>query len=151
MRKFPPFNPIGKSFCFRMDKYTCFLRKHGKCSLDLTDDQYEAFSRIDDEIYSDNFQEMTDKSSVHYCRALAKDFKSNGINKPIDICNNTCGHYSINFGQHRACIARRVNITAIPVRDYDENDGICVHCDSKKREIIYRLQAWLNKSFWYIG
>lgn len=149
------FDPRNKTYCLRMDEYDCFFRKAGKCSLDL--DASEAKRFLEFEESKNAVAPETDsyinypENSVMYCRLLEQDLLQNGFKHGIMVCSNSCGHYSVDSGQHRVCIGKRTLMPTIPIDQFDENDSLCCHCASLKHSMWYRIQAIFRKSYWFLG
>lgn len=95
------FDPIGKTFHFCLDKYTCFRCKTGICSLENIS--------VEELENSSSCVHAFGESSIEYCRGMAKLFLDNEFTAPATIYLNTeCGHYSFADGQHRTCVVARV-------------------------------------------
>lgn len=147
------FDPRNKSFCFRMDAHDCFYMKTGKCSLDLTEKELKHFVSKENlklVTVSENHEYLNyEDNSVMYCRLLAQDFRKNGVKSNVMVFSNNCGHYTLDWGQHRACISKRIGISSIPAEQLKQNETQCPHCLSSKTSLWYRIQAMFRRSYWF--
>lgn len=125
------FNPKGNKFVFNLSKYDCYRLSKGKCSIQIKDQSKIAISN------SINLAEC----SYQYCIVLANSLKEKGVTNKINtvrIIRNSCGHYSIEDGQHRLCSAANVNIKLdVYVQEFE---GECRVCYFRKKSIRYRIQ-----------
>lgn len=128
------FDVTGFKFEFRLDEYTCYLRRKGKCSLDFPFNNHSGNNKL----------VSHDEGSFDYCRDLYLYMKENPIDN-ITIAEFCCGHYSFTDGQHRACIAKRKHIL-IPIEFHEKVSFSCSHCYYKKKSLKYRIEAFLCKT-----
>ncbi|MCM3268613.1 hypothetical protein M3691_07440 [Paenibacillus elgii] len=91
--------PMKNKFMFMLNSGTCFKHKFGICSLLL--DESEASQYPDDQ----------KRSSVKYCRELAKSFREHGQKELVKLFKFDCGHLGFTDGQHRTCIAKQLNLS----------------------------------------
>lgn len=93
------FYPKGKGFDLRLDKYECYKKASGKCSLDIIDD------------YS-IFKESGNRNDISYCPYYCNLIRKNGYKpdlNPVSISRDLCNHYSVDNGRHRVCIMAHEN------------------------------------------
>lgn len=119
-------NPGGKKIHFSLDKYTCYKRKTGKCSLD---------NITIEELLEYTHKREYNESSVHYCRSIAKLLLHNKFLKSLDMPNiyyyKKCNHYSCSDGQHRTCITENLFKKGVKVDLnilFEEEDNKCRYC-----------------------
>ena len=127
------FNPLGKTFNFRLTENTCNRCKVGTCPLDL-----KSVSEIE------NFENNGDyikRGSAEYCLDLGKKILNqtlNAVSKIQVYYYKDCNHYDFNDGQHRTCVVARLmqkNITVeLPVKYY-EAKGKCPYFRHKEKHI----------------
>lgn len=117
------FSPKGKKYYFSCSEDFCYKTKHGICSLDLTDDEV-SFIPPDEYPRDDN---------VNYCRKIYKSIINEGQKYPIYICNNKCGHYTFDDGQHRVCIASKKELK-LKAEVY-QIDDLCHMCRRENKII----------------
>lgn len=128
------FRPKGKTFVFNLDEYSCYKLNTGVCSMDC-EKNYD----LNDMYVSEN--------SIQYCPKLANSLKQYGvtnINYPVRVIKNTCGHYSIEDGQHRLCSASKEDL-GIDVY-IQESEYTCRVCHFKKKSIKFRILSWIGKN-----
>jgi hypothetical protein len=131
--KMKKINPQNFSYAFCLGPLDCYKIKSGKCSLDLTNEDYES-------ILEKEGQRSYLNGSVEYCRELAKhlvDTNSFTIDTGIRAFKSKCGHVAFGDGQHRTCIARRLNIQCLILEVFKENNEyVCRPCyfDEVKRK-----------------
>lgn len=89
------FNPKGKTFIFSLTEDTCHKLNEGECSL---------FKKMS----QDSEFESRQRNSISYCNQLYNKMLNKELsNDIISITKFNCGHYVINNGQHRTCIASK--------------------------------------------
>lgn len=119
-----------------MDKYDCHYRKTLRCSLNK---MKPCRCRT---IVSDN--------DIRFCNNLAYEILTNGFKttaSEVEIIKNSCGHYSLDQGQHRTCICARYKIPMKVI--YYEDSYPCTICARSKGKILEKLKYKLlmNDSF----
>lgn len=128
------FEPWSKTYCFRMDKYDCYLRYKWKCSLSAC-----RILKVENEMFTHN--------SKYFCAALAKKILLNGFRETADnVCvhRKCCNHYVISQGQHRICICARLKI---PMKvEYWEDDDLCRICNGNKKLFRNRQSRFLTNN-----
>lgn len=132
------FSSKGKQFVFNLDTYTCYRISTGTCSID------EVGIQIKEDPYASSY-------SVEYCPNLAASLNKFGVinqNYPIRVIKNTCGHYSIEDGQHRLCSAAKLGITLEVYVLEDESD--CDVCYWKKKSLKFRVLSRLGKNRYFL-
>ncbi|CAG7651637.1 hypothetical protein ACFQI7_27985 [Paenibacillus allorhizosphaerae] len=116
-------DPSDKEFVYHLSKYDCFMRRTGKCSLDLSPSEFQEYQIQDENNRSE--------ASVHYCRNLLQSFQTIGIQNSVEIQHNTaCDHYSFTDGQHRSCIAKKVQMN-LPAKIAIQQ-SYCRICSSRR-------------------
>lgn len=142
------FEPRNKGFCFQMDECDCFYCKTGTCSLDLSSDERSYYKNLegiaDDESIAR--YDWYPENSVMYCYLLASDILANGYRNPcFRISGHSCGHYTVDQGQNRSCIAKRKGIL-IPVEKSPRDFPLlCGHCESKRMRFKFRIWPRSNE------
>lgn len=127
------FNPLGKTFNFRLTEDTCSRCKSGTCPLDLM-----SVSEIENFEYNGDYLQ---RGSAEYCLDLGKKILNQSLNA---ICKiqvyhyKDCNHYDFNDGQHRTCVVahlmqKNINIE-LPVKYY-EVKGNCSYCKNKVKHL----------------
>ncbi|WP_410495829.1 ParB N-terminal domain-containing protein [Cellulosilyticum sp. ST5] len=126
------FEARGKKFVFKLTKYDCYRIAKRKCSV----------VGVYDEITENAIRSECD---LEYCQALLQSLKREGVvnkNYPIRIIKNSCGHYSIEDGQHRLCSAATAGL------DVDvyiqESPYKCYICENRKH--VFSRKIW-NDTF----
>lgn len=126
------FEPWEKTYCFRMDKHDCYLRRAGKCSLTV-----HRILKGESEMFSHN--------SKNFCSTLARKILLNGFRETADqVCvrRKRCNHYVVSQGQHRICICARLKI---PMKvEYWEDGDKCRICNVNRR-ILRNKNSFLMK------
>ena len=107
--KLESFSPKGKTFCFILNRDTCYRIYSGHCPLDT------------------GVNPAKKEGSSTYCKKLSLALYSTFQRDPVAIVKCKCGHYTFINGQHRTCIAGRLGYN-IPV-DYFEDDDNCAYCN----------------------
>lgn len=129
------FIPWGKTYCFSFDKYNCFFRHGGICSLrnmHLPSDYRKCKEYA-------KWQEM-------FCPNLASSILQQGFFQAADdvkVLKNTCGHYSVDEGQHRVCVCARLKIPMKVL--YQESDVECIICHMCRQGIKKSLSYMLRR------
>lgn len=95
-------NPLGKTYYFNFNEYSCYKCKTGLCPLDnMTLDEIRNLQATD--------KFYIDENSEEYCVDLARKMLIYDYSSGVLLYHNTeCGHYSLNDGQHRTCIIARL-------------------------------------------
>lgn len=138
------FDPRGKTFHFRLDKYTCYRCKKRNCSLDNIS--------LDELKGSSSCVHAYDESSIEYCRGMAKLFLDNEFSAAATIYLNTqCGHYSFADGQHRTCVVARVlqkGGDVILKANITIQECMCRHCLLEAYYLEERnCLTWIDRQF----
>ncbi|SFR78104.1 hypothetical protein [Anaeromicropila populeti] len=112
------FYPKEKIFYYNFTKDTCEKLRTGKCNIE------EIFQ------YKDDLEEFEKRCDGFKCSNLALSLLKNGFvhhqGTGILIFKHSCGHYSCNNGQHRTCLAAKLDI---PVKaELMELEDPCVAC-----------------------
>lgn len=123
------FKPRGKAFVFYLTKDTCDKIRTGKCRV-------EEIAQ-----YKDNLEEFEKYSDDSKCTSLAYSMLKDGFHcnhgSRILLVKFQCGHYSFSNGQHRTCLAAKLDI-AIPC-EILENERICPACAYENSERLELL------------
>lgn len=121
-------NPREHAFAFRLGMYDCFKVLTGKCSLEISEEEYNYYKPLT-KSYGDG--------SVDYCIKFANHMAENELyTKDTGIVAHEydCGHIAFSDGQHRTCIAKKKGFEMLPVT-LKKNDGyICRVCHFKNKE-----------------
>ena len=114
-----------KELSMKLDFYSCFKSRTGKCSLDLTEPELN--------IYDADNVSCGYAGKATYCRAMLESMTNperfdelfnNPDNTMISKCK--CGHYFVS-GQHRICVAKHAGL-AIPINEITEAPLACHAC-----------------------
>lgn len=135
------FNPLGKTYCFRLDAFSCYRCKTGVCSLD--DIGLEELDNNCTKIYHEGLAERKD------CRDLARAFLGDGVDHAVEVfLKKGCGHYAFIDGQHRICVASKLLQSGKHVKLFAKNlpadEGKCTFC--KKTEEVRELRVAYDKA-----
>ncbi len=129
------FNPLGKTFNFRLTENTCSRCKLGECPLDL-----KSVPEIEKFEYNGDYIK---RGSAEYCLDLGKKILNHTLNTVSKIqvyYYKDCNHYDFNDGQHRTCVVARLmqkNIKLeLPVKYY-EAKGECPYCKNKEKSLNF--------------
>lgn len=132
-------NPLGKTYYFNFNEYSCYKCKTGTCPLDkLTLDEIRNLQEVDKFCIKENSEE--------YCTDLARKILVYDYSPKVWLNLNTvCGHYSLSDGQHRTCIIARLyqkggNVNFEPY--FSTQPSQCLHCLNK--EHYTKLENSLN-------
>ncbi|MEN6351400.1 MAG: hypothetical protein ABFD08_18665 [Syntrophomonas sp.] len=119
------FNPQGKQFAFYFTIDTCYEKETGVCALD-------AFKN--DMNYS--FREYCNKRNFNSCIRAYLSLKENHIvyeyERYIQLVENKCGHFEFIDGQHRTCIALKMNMLLNVEIHKNDSDDRCEICDANR-------------------
>ncbi|MDK0565579.1 hypothetical protein P5E48_11515 [Clostridium perfringens] len=127
------FNLQDKEFSLRNDEDDnfCYKTQTGICSLELSESEarriYEKrkSSLIKEGIYGTLLEKYSnDNTSSLYCKNIYKLLIKQEMS-PIYISKNKCGHYTVNDGLHRLCIARKKNLTLNAYIDEGNKCWLC--------------------------
>ena len=96
------FYPLGKTYYFNFNDYSCHKCLTGKCPLDeLTIEEIEKLPKPEGAYIKEQ--------SWEYCANLARKLLTYEDSPTIWMnFNKECGHYSFSDGQHRTCIIARL-------------------------------------------
>lgn len=123
-------DPSNVSFCFSYSELDCYKLSTGKCTFELTDEEYhEEESKCKAIWYSEN--------RVGYCRDLLKIMKENNAFTSSTQIRGTmfsCGHISLSDGQHRSCISKMTGAASLFFDKLDQADFPCSVCKKPKEE-----------------
>lgn len=114
------FNPNEKTFCFNFPGETCYKNVHGICALDKYKKELEQY---DYDYYGGDCHKYPSCVNIYFG---LRD-KSIRHSMPF-IYQFECGHYICGDGQHRICVAQKMNLL-LDVEYYTEvNEGKCCCC-----------------------
>ncbi|MFJ3388807.1 hypothetical protein [Lysinibacillus sp. NPDC086135] len=136
-------DPRKESYCFSFSKHDCYKLATGKCTFDLTDEEYEKKEAKCRRPY--NY-----KARVGYCRGLLVKMGDGGEisatkRTKIHAHRNTCGHMTFSSGQHRSCIAKKNRLPKLHLNELGINeDYICNSCYYES------IEEQKPKRFWNI-
>ena len=118
-----------KELSMKLDFYSCFKSRTGKCSLDLTEPELN--------IYDADNVSCGYSGKATYCREMLEAMKDpekydSLFNSPDNtmISKCKCGHYFVS-GQHRICVAKHSGL-AIPINEITEAPLECYACIEEK-------------------
>lgn len=131
------FKPKGNTFNFRLSIYDCYRRSKGCCSIKTEEGKQ----------VNTNEYERFHESDVAYCPALVNSLIEYGMTNnrlPVKIIKNSCGHYSVEDGQHRLCssAARKILIDVY----VQESSYECYVCYWNKKSFKFKLKGLLGKN-----
>ena len=113
----------------KLDAWSCFKARTGKCSLELTENKFAIEQRKP--------QACGYAGRVEYCRkVLAAMQTPERFDAVYDSVDNTtlskckCGHYFVS-GQHRICVAKHKGLM-IPVNNITTSSADCHSCQGDK-------------------
>ena len=99
-------NTARESFFFTFSELDCHKLATGKCTFDLSEEEYTVASR---NCTTHHFEE----SRVGYCREIFDSMNRNNDfenRTGISGSRNACGHIGLSDGQHRSCIAKKRSV-----------------------------------------
>lgn len=102
------FNPVNKTCYFRLDKYSCYMRAHGVCSLNGISIQ---------DLMKQDTKQLCRENSIDYCRNIAKILMTTGFCSDVlaYYCTD-CDHFEFADGQHRVCVTAKLSRKGFNVR-----------------------------------
>ena len=122
--------PANVSFCFSYSELDCYKLSTGKCTFELSDEEYhEEESKCKSVWYAEN--------RVGYCRDLLyimKEEKAFTSSSQIRGTQFSCGHISLTDGQHRSCISKMIGAASLFFDKLDQVDFPCSVCRKPKEE-----------------
>ncbi|WP_269919625.1 MULTISPECIES: hypothetical protein [Bacillati] len=126
-------NPQEYTFCFRLGIRDCHKLRTGKCSLHYSLEEY-TFIKNREKIEGIDSKEC----GVDYCRKLANDidyWQFDDSNTGIFGTILSCGHISLDDGQHRTCVAKQLGIKNLTFSNLSQSDDfVCGVCHRKNLE-----------------
>lgn len=151
------FSVKGKEFSFNLYKNSCYYILKGRCSLDIGENEVAILLKEEFEKttwHSVNYEKFLEyargtEGSVLYFISLANSIKSIGFKSSIYIEHFKCNHYGFKNGQHRTCIASKLDIP-LPayLSDMTSEDNLCLYCSNrlKKEKTTQYKQLKLQNS-----
>ena len=119
------FDPQGYEFAFHFTKDTCYEKKTGVCALKVFENDMNS-----------SFDKYCKKKGYNRCIRAYLSLKENQIvhegERYIQLVENKCGHYDFIDGQHRTCIALKVNMLLNVEIHENYDDDRCKVCELKK-------------------
>lgn len=130
--------PANVSFCFSYSELDCYKLSTGKCTFELTDEEYhEEESKCKSPWYAEN--------RVGYCRdlfSIMKEEKAFTTSTQIRGTQFSCEHISLTDGQHRSCISKMTGAASLFFDKLDQVDFPCSVCqkpkEAKKAKSIFK-------------
>ncbi len=121
MDEYIKFRPRGKVFCYNFNKYDCCEINSKQCIVteDMKPINYN--------------RHILEHNAKEYCHRIASLILLNGFREdlsPIYIEKCSCGHYVVDGGRHRLCIAGKLDIEIKVI--LQEIDSTCQYCSYKK-------------------
>jgi len=118
------FDPQGHEFKFHFTEDTCYEMKTGVCALEAFKDDLNI-----------SFDKYCKKKNYNRCVRAYLSLKADRVMYEGDRYNqlvkHKCGHFEFGDGQHRTCVALKMNML-INVEIYEnENDDRCQICKNK--------------------
>lgn len=144
-------DPTKESYCFTFSNRDCYKLATGRCTFELTDEEYELEKERCNLPYHY-------EGRVGYCRELYEKMKDGGTlsatsSKGIIAYRNVCGHTEFVDGQHRSCIAKKKKLPELYFDLLGDNKTyLCHSCHrekieaQKQKKIWYRLLYLFNKN-----
>lgn len=124
-------NPCDVSFCFSYSELDCYKLSTGRCTFELSDEEYEREkSQCKSVWYAEN--------RVGYCRdllAIMKEDEAFTSSTQIRGMQFSCGHIALSDGQHRSCISKMIGAASLFFDKLDQVDFACSVCRKSKEEI----------------
>lgn len=127
-------DPSKESYCFRFSSHDCYKLATGKCTFELSNEEYERERIKDNSPYKY-------EASVSYCRELLEMMKEGGTlsaitSAGINAERRACGHIQFIDGQHRSCIAKKNRLPKLYFDALKENTGTqCEFCRLENEEV----------------
>ncbi|MGE6513345.1 hypothetical protein [Lysinibacillus sphaericus] len=126
-------DPRKESYCFRFSKHDCYKLATGRCTFELTDEEYEQEKSKCKSPYQY-------EARVGYCRELLEKMRDGGTlsattSTGINAHRNACGHMTFSDGQHRSCIAKKNKLPKLHLTTLGDNgEYLCRSCYLEKEE-----------------
>ncbi|MBG9453696.1 hypothetical protein ABE61_06240 [Lysinibacillus sphaericus] len=100
-------DPRKESYCFTFIKHDCYKLATGRCTFELTDEEYEQEKANCNSSYHY-------EARVGYFRELLEKMREGDTisateRTGISAHRNSCGHMTFSDGQHRSCLQRKIN------------------------------------------
>lgn len=136
-------DPRKESYCFTFGIHDCYKLATGRCTFDLTNEEYEKEKIKCNSPY--NYE-----ARVGYCRELFEMMQEGGkisATKRTGIYahRNACGHMTFSQGQHRSCIAKKNQLPKLHLDTLGDNGNyLCRSCNLEK------VEAQKERTFWDI-
>jgi len=134
-------DPRKESYCFTFSKRDCYKLATGRCTFELTEEEYE------EEKAKCNYR-YHHASRVGYCRELLEKMSDGGTmsattSTGINGFRNSCGHIAFLNGQHRTCIAKKNNLSKLYFdRLGDSRENLCRSCYFENKKTKKQRSFW---------
>ncbi|MGE7840724.1 hypothetical protein ACQKNX_08025 [Lysinibacillus sp. NPDC093712] len=138
-------DPRKESYCFTFSRHDCYKLATGRCTFELTDEEYEKENAKSNSPYNYHY-----KARVGYCRGLLEKMRDGGdisATKRTGIYahSNACGHMTLSSGQHRSCIAKKNQLPKLHLNTLGDNgEYLCRSCYIEKDEAQKQRSFWDN-------
>lgn len=123
-------DPAKVSFCFSYSEYDCYKLSTGRCTFELSDEEYKREEAHCKSVwYAEN--------RVGYCRDLLDIMREDEAftsSTQIRGLQFSCGHISLTDGQHRSCISKMIGAASLFFDKLDHVDFSCSVCRKPKEE-----------------
>lgn len=123
-------DPAKVSFCFSYSEYDCYKLTTGRCTFELSDEEYILEeTKCKSVWYAEN--------RVGYCRDLLNIMKESEAftsSTKIRGMQFSCGHISLTDGQHRSCISKMIGAASLFFDNLDQVNFPCNVCRKPKEE-----------------
>ena len=131
-------DPAKVSFCFSYSEYDCYKLSTGRCTFELSDEEYrQEEAQCKSVWYVEN--------RVDYCRDLLSIMKEDEAftsSTQIRGMQFSCGHISLTDGQHRSCISKMIDAASLFFDKLDQVDFPCNVCrkpnDEPKKKNLFK-------------
>lgn len=123
-------NPSDVSFCFSYSELDCYKLSTGRCTFELSDEEYEREEAQCKSVWHA-------ENRVGYCRdllAIMKEDEAFTSSTQIRGMQFSCGHISLSDGQHRSCISKTIGAATLFFDKLDQVDFPCSVCRKPKEE-----------------
>lgn len=134
-------DPRKESYCFTFSKHDCYKLATGRCTFDLTEEEYEEAKTKCNSPYNYG-------ARVSYCRELSEMMQEGGLisatkRTGIYAHRNACGHMTFSQGQHRSCIAKKNQLPELHIdRLGDNRENLCHSCYLEKDAVQMPKRFW---------
>lgn len=134
-------DPRKESYCFTFSRHDCYKLATGRCTFELTDEEYEQEKAKCNSSYHY-------EARVGYCRELLEMMRAGGTisateRTGIYAHRNACGHMTFSSGQHRSCIAKKNQLPKLYLNSLGDNEEcLCRSCYLEIAETQKQRRFW---------